>query len=420
MRHAYNLLVAFSCCFLFACETDPYSGFDQRAEDNIQYKIMNPNAGDRIVPGDFIKYHVDFLSPEGEVLETTRKSGQQMELVYPEPEMQGQLLSFLNLMTSGDSMIVVLPVDSMEQSVIKEQYPDGGDALVSVKVYSIEKAAEREALNAEILSKIKENYTLSESGQFYYKIPDRQGKNVAAEGDQITFFDTYTRNNIQVATSFGGQPAGVVLDERKLDAVPFFRSFYLVGEGDSLQIAVPVDSLGIVPPGYQRGEMMLIDFRIVSITRKADLIASYEAIKAKAEDAARIELQTVTNIGYYEEGKLKNLKRTTDGVNYVIHKKGKGRKPKAGDQLTVDYAGYLMDSTRFDESLTRESFTFNVGEGQVIEGWDKTLLELPEGTEATLFIPSRLGYGDQGAPPLIPAQADLTFYVNVRKVKSNK
>ncbi len=417
MRYAYSIfLLAFSIS-IFSCESDPYSDFQTRASDNLKYYKHIDNDGDNIIVGDYINYHVDFLDEDGNVLETTRKAGQHMELVFPEPDMQGQLLSFLNLMTAQDSMIVVLPVDSMEQSSIKQKYPNGGNALVSIKVYDVEKAEEKAKKNAEILSKVKENYTLDPSGAFYYRIPDRGTGKVAASGDQIAFFDTYTRNNVQVATSFGGQPAQVVLDERRLDAVPFFRSFYYVGEGDSLQIAVPIDSLSMVPPGYQRGEIMMIDFRILNITRKAELIANYEAIKKKAEDAARVEVQTTTNIGYYKTGKLKNLKRTTEGVNYVVHKKGTGRKPKAGDLLTVDYVGYLMDSTRFDESLSRESFTFTVGQNQVIEGWDKTLLELPVGTQATLFIPYRLGYGEQGAPPLIPGSADLVFYVDVKDAK---
>uniref|UniRef100_A0A0M3IN32 peptidylprolyl isomerase n=2 Tax=Ascaris TaxID=6251 RepID=A0A0M3IN32_ASCLU len=78
-------------------------------------------------------------------------------------------------------------------------------------------------------------------------------------------------------------------------------------------------------------------------------------------------------------------------------------KSKKGDVLHMHYTGTLEDGTEFDSSRTRnQEFTFTLGMGQVIKGWDQGLLNMCEGEQRRLTIPSELGYGERGAPPKIP------------------
>jgi FK506-binding protein 2 len=79
----------------------------------------------------------------------------------------------------------------------------------------------------------------------------------------------------------------------------------------------------------------------------------------------------------------------------------------------------LEDGTEFDSSIGRnDPFTFTLGVGQVIKGWDQGLLEMCEGEKRKLVIPSDLGYGDRGAPPKIPGGATLIFEVELLKINS--
>merc|ERR1719225_668095 len=95
------------------------------------------------------------------------------------------------------------------------------------------------------------------------------------------------------------------------------------------------------------------------------------------------------------------------------------QKAQNGDKVTVHYGGFLQDGKKFDSSFDRrEPFTFSLGVGQVIPGWDQGLLGVCTGEERHLVVPSPLAYGDRGAGDVIPPGAILLFdvvIVNVEK-----
>ncbi|XP_018421178.1 PREDICTED: peptidyl-prolyl cis-trans isomerase FKBP2 [Nanorana parkeri] len=93
-------------------------------------------------------------------------------------------------------------------------------------------------------------------------------------------------------------------------------------------------------------------------------------------------------------------------------------KSRKGDTLNMHYTGKLEDGTEFDSSIPRnQPFTFTLGAGQVIKGWDQGLLGMCEGEKRKLVIPPELGYGDRGAPPKIPGGATLIFEVELLSIQ---
>ncbi len=97
-------------------------------------------------------------------------------------------------------------------------------------------------------------------------------------------------------------------------------------------------------------------------------------------------------------------------------KTGKGEMAKVGDTVTVDYVGTLTDGTKFDSSIDRhQPFSFTLGAGQVIKGWDLGVVGMKIGEERKLTIPSDLAYGDAGVGP-IPGKATLVFDVTLLKI----
>lgn len=92
--------------------------------------------------------------------------------------------------------------------------------------------------------------------------------------------------------------------------------------------------------------------------------------------------------------------------------------PKQGDRLTMHYTGSLASNgEKFDSSVDRgEPFEFQIGVGQVIQGWDEGVMKMSVGQKATLHIPSAMGYGQQGAGGKIPPNADLVFEVELIKI----
>jgi peptidylprolyl isomerase len=98
--------------------------------------------------------------------------------------------------------------------------------------------------------------------------------------------------------------------------------------------------------------------------------------------------------------------------------KGHGKKAKAGDTVTVQYDGVLYENgTEFDASWNRgQPFSFPLGAGQVIPGWDKGVVGMRVGGRRVLTIPPDLGYGPQGSGP-IPPNSTLVFVVDMLKIK---
>ncbi|NBX92800.1 MAG: FKBP-type peptidyl-prolyl cis-trans isomerase [Proteobacteria bacterium] len=98
--------------------------------------------------------------------------------------------------------------------------------------------------------------------------------------------------------------------------------------------------------------------------------------------------------------------------------KGNGTEAVKSKMVTVHYTGKLLDGTKFDSSLDRGTpFTFQLGVGQVIPGWEKGVAGMKVGGKRKLTIPSKDGYGERGAPPVIPPNSTLVFDVELLDVK---
>jgi FKBP-type peptidyl-prolyl cis-trans isomerase len=96
---------------------------------------------------------------------------------------------------------------------------------------------------------------------------------------------------------------------------------------------------------------------------------------------------------------------------------GTGVEATAGKQVTVHYVGTLTDGKKFDSSRDRgKGFSFRLGGGQVIKGWDQGVAGMKVGGLRRLTIPSDLAYGDRGFPPVIPPKATLVFEVELLSV----
>ena len=96
---------------------------------------------------------------------------------------------------------------------------------------------------------------------------------------------------------------------------------------------------------------------------------------------------------------------------------GKGPVAKAGDHVTVDYTGKLTNGKQFDSSIGRAPFSFTLGGGQVIKGWDLGVEGMRVGGKRKLVIPPGLGYGAAGAGADIPPNATLVFDVTLRSIE---
>jgi FKBP-type peptidyl-prolyl cis-trans isomerase len=191
-----------------------------------------------------------------------------------------------------------------------------------------------------------------------------------------------------------------------LAATPFldgkYNVFGSVVEGmavvDSIQVGDKMDSVRIVRVGAKAKAFKVSEEKFQALLKKG---ASVDEEKQKKADAALKALE-------------KKATTTPSGLMYVVTHEGSGPKPTKGTKVSVHYVGTLTDGTKFDSSRDRnQPFEFNVGEGQVIPGWDEALLDMSKGERRTLIIPPNLAYGERGAPPTIPPNATLIFDVEM-------
>ncbi|MFH1495863.1 MAG: FKBP-type peptidyl-prolyl cis-trans isomerase [Pseudomonadota bacterium] len=108
---------------------------------------------------------------------------------------------------------------------------------------------------------------------------------------------------------------------------------------------------------------------------------------------------------------------TASGLVYEDITLGSGAEAAAGQPVSVHYTGWLTDGSKFDSSKDRnDPFSFPLGAGHVIKGWDEGVQGMKEGGVRKLTIPPQLGYGARGAGGVIPPNATLVFEVELLKV----
>lgn len=196
-------------------------------------------------------------------------------------------------------------------------------------------------------------------------------------------------------------------------------------KGGVYSFQMPIDSIPNAPVDIQSMKYIVYEIGIKEIFNEEQYKVYQEEQQATeqakfAENMAKmatIEQMTKSTIDDYKSGKLVP-KTTESGLKYHIVEPGEGANPAVGNTVSVNYYGVLTNGTRFDDSFQRGSpISFTLGVGQVIKGWDEGIALLNKGAKAYLFVPSSLGYGDAGSPPVIPENAELVFYVELEDFK---
>ncbi len=198
----------------------------------------------------------------------------------------------------------------------------------------------------------------------------------------------------------------------------FTEVFLKLYKNDSAILNINADSLftnsfGQPAPDFlAKNSIIKFNLKVVEVFDEKEVEELRESERAKTVAKDSIEINALL-------AKYKDIKTTASGLKYIITKPTTGKIPQKGDEVEMNYTGMFADGKKFDENLNiANPFSFKLGLGQVIAGWDEAIMLLHEGEEAKLIIPSNLGYGEQGAGP-IPPNASLVFDVKLLKIKSN-
>jgi len=262
-------------------------------------------------------------------------------------------------------------------------------------------------------------------GYTVVKHSEGSGTESFAGGHVLFELDTYDAEGtlLQSMRNAPSQPQVQIPEEETGKYSVFVDLLKQVKAGDSLSLFIPFDSIPQIPKDLPGNEieyrMMITDvmnaeeyavhFEAEEEAAKAALVAAQGFSKEMKDEATKYLLQ-------YKKGG-QQITTTTNGVKIMMIEEGRGDNATAGSQISVDYVGMLKDGIHFDDSYSRgQPFSFKVGSGQVIPGWDEGCQYLNVGSKALLEIPYALAYGERGAPPSIPAKSDLIFVIAVNAI----
>lgn len=197
-------------------------------------------------------------------------------------------------------------------------------------------------------------------------------------------------------------------------------AIYELKLGDSSIIKANIDSIakGQAHPGFENGEYMTILFKTFTNESLIKIDAAAKAAGEKKKLAEEAALQA-----YFKANKINAIK-SPEGIYYVITKPTNGEKAHNGDNITANYTGKFLDGKKFDSNVDSafhhvQAFSFPLGQGRVIKGWDIAFSILKKGEKATIYVPSALGYGERGQGS-IPAYSTLVFDVELVDFKGQE
>ena len=232
-----------------------------------------------------------------------------------------------------------------------------------------------------------------------------------------------------------GLPVRVPLEEIKQKGAEQ-EAFALLQPGDSGVFRFNADTLFMRNARQPAPANLKKKGNYITVLVKADKLQSREEATrdAQADQQKMMVEQQRKTMAYAETQNKKDevilqdylkknnltAQKTPSGVYYIITRPGSGTKAQAGQTVSVQYKGTLLDGKEFDSSAKSNGgkpIEFALGQGRVIPGWDEGIALLNKGSKATLIIPSSLAYGERGSGATIPANSPLRFDVELTDVK---
>lgn len=195
------------------------------------------------------------------------------------------------------------------------------------------------------------------------------------------------------------------------DAGMMYEVFSLLKVGDSVMFDVPAEDL------FQKSFRSHLPDSIAAGSNITFILGVEDAMSQEAYGTQKNSGQLITDgkviDDYLSENNIE-AQTTASGLRYKLSQEGNGPNAVPGSQVSVHYSGTLLDGTKFDSSYDRgQPFSFVLGQGRVIMGWDEGIALLNKGAKATLYIPSSLAYGERGSAPTIGPNSVLKFDVEL-------
>lgn len=428
-------VIMLAVIFMTACNQDSY----QTTDTGLQYKFYNNDEGETPQLGDFLMMEMVY-GLEDTVLWDSRNVPNDFNIPLEASLYDGDLFEAFSMLSPGDSASFLISADSfyllLARAPSLPDFVEPGDFLTfDIKLLGVQNAEEKAMAEAAALEELRiqaeadltaylaANSVTTEalpSGLIF--IEEKAGRGAKPKAEEmvkvhltISLVDGTEMYSTKDAEPFEYQ-YGNDFDTKGLE-----EGVGMLRVGGKARLIVP-QQLAYGAEG--RGQMMppyssiIYDVELVDIRSKAEYDKemaekqaqqqAQEDVKKNAEKADRDNYLSANNI---------TVEPTATGLYYIETEKGSGEKAMPGNTVTVHYTGKLLNGTVFDSSVEKgEPFSFRLGVGQVIKGWDEAIGMMNKGGKATLVIPSIIAYGsaDRGT---IPPYSTLVFDVELIDVQ---
>lgn len=432
------LTVAFSA-MMVGCNDSQYPGF-KKLENGVHIKYHHKGDG-KVSPALNDIVTLDMIYGTGDtVLFESTKLPEPLTFPVIEPTFDGDLYDALSILHVGDSVTIAFPADSffmvmagMPQS--PEFVKPGATMYFDIKLKTIQTEAEMKAEQHAMLEQMKQqeqealkaylaekNITSAplESGLYYMEQVKGKGPK-PQPGDVLKVkLSVAMLGGMPLFSNFDKEPMEIEYGQ-PFDTKGFDEALGYLVKGTKASLIVPshiaFDSMGrsqMIPP-YAT---MLYDVELVDIKPKAVVEKERaELQKKEAESAQQAKQSESAKISAYIKKNNITVSPTASGLYYIENVKGTGKSPVSGKSVKVNYTLYNINGDKLQSSLDSGTpFTFVVGLGNVIQGWDEGIMLMKEGGKARLLIPSSLGYGDVARSAEIPAYSPLVFDIELLEV----
>ena len=357
-------------------------------KSGLQY--LEVEAGDGAAPevGNIIKMNYIVSLPDGTIIYTTYTSSKPEKVVWGRTELLPGWEEGVSMMKAGGKAKLVLPPELALGAEGAGNVPPNSQIIMDIELVSVELAPAPASIAPEELIDM-------DNGEKYADLVLGEGAEAISNTTVTTAYSIWVINGSSYDFVFSSEDSQPVI--------------FVVGKGD------------LVFPGWEQGVigMKVGGKRLLRIPPNLALGSeSSSSIPANSTLIMEITLTDVKEPRKATKVDEKDYITTPSGLKYYDIKVGTGVTPTVGQTVVVNYVGWLEDGTQFDSSYDRgDTFSFALGMGNVITGWDLGVSSMKVGGIRQLVIPPALGYGDSGAGSTIPPGATLIFEVELVEIK---
>jgi peptidylprolyl isomerase len=356
-------------------------------ETGLYYVELTEGTGANPVEGDLVTMHFLVTLPDGTEVANSKNTGEPITVIKGRDQLLVGWEEGLNYMKAGGVTQLFVPPYMAFGEAGYGLIPPNTQISILIELLTVEKPPQP--------SIVAENeLTTTESGLQYADLMVGEGNAVHDNSIVRTHFTLWVKNtdsNDYIVSSMNSEPLS-----------------FVVGRGDTvfpgweegmLNMQVGGKRLLVIPPVLGFGEI-----GGNGVPANATLIMEVELVELSEPPA-----QTQVNDDDYIT--------TESGLKYFDIVVGEGESPNNGELVYVHYTGWLETGEIFDSSVERgDPFTFVLGVGNVIPGWDEGVLSMKVGGKRQLVIPADLAYGEQGAGNVIPPGATLIFEIELLSI----